>query len=754
MSHDTDGTRERIAHGLKSSRRSVLKAAGAGAASLLGFSGTAAGASADTSTIDDALDLSAAGLNEVLVVFDSTDSVGRLAELDFEHDYPTDFHAYAELPIGYTFLSSAQVRTVADWEGVRRVKASEELEFYNDAESREAMAVDTVREDLGYDGSSVDAVVIDGGIDGSHPDFQGRLESNWQYVDEPLGERDPVWTDVGTADTDDLGHGNHCSGILAGDGAASDGQYTGMAPGATLSVYSTTQTVYLPYAIAAWDHMLGRKRDPEVDFDPVVVSNSYGVARGIRYNPNDPLNVASWAAYQEGMVPVFAYGNDGPGLGTSNRFAKAPHVIGVAATGKDKRVTDFSSRGRDLALDATEYDRERTLENISRYHAIQEDGQHLVQTGEFTGTLGPGVNSSPGTGGVDEETTTATHTLETFPNADLAELTLSMEPDGQWVRTTVYDESGSKIAVMGEEPLHQHRTLTFTVEGGEDYRIELDPEDAVAVDYTLEYETIDKLDASLSDVGPVTLFRPGVATHGLSVMSTFGATDGLQALSPDAEPFYGRISGTSMACPAAAGIGTLLIDAAQQNGHGTPTPVEVINTLEATALDAHTSYTPANAGPGFVDAAAAVARAEAGDFAGFAEVSLVDPDTPTFLDVAGSRSDDGSTFTAGQTDQIDVTVENVSHTAVVRDSVPAEWTVKTDFGDVERVEEVDGRKEVSLTGEVAPGDGETAFTYFVEAPATTGQYTFGPAAARAAATDDEWVAFGGTETNTVVGQST
>lgn len=744
------------------SRRSVMKAAGAvGVASLVPFAGagTAAGA-ADTSTIDDAFDLSADGFHESLVVFDSVESVKRLDELTYQHDHAKDFHAFSVLPIGYTFLTSAQVREVAGWPSVRRVKQSEELEYYNDTESREAMGAETVQNELGYDGSGgaeadpVDVVVIDSGIDGSHPAVADRVESNWEYVDSPLGERDPIWVDAGPADTDDIGHGMHCTGILAGDGdGATEGDYRGMAPGARISSYSTSQAVYLPYAVSAWDHMLARAADDSNDFDPKVVSNSYGVARGIRYNPDDPLNVASWTAFEMGIVPVFAQGNDGPGPGTSSRFAKAPHVIGTAAARKDKSITDFSSRGRELPLDAVEYDRGVTLSNISRYHAIQENqGQHLVQTGEFTGTLGPGANSSPGTSGVDEETTVGTHRLETFPNADLAELTLSMTPDGQWVRVSVFDESGRKVAEMGEEPLHQHRTLTFAVDGGQEYEIELDPEGTVAVEYTLDFKTIDKLDAKLSDVGPVTLFRPGVSAHGNSVMSSFDPHDPLAALGTDAEPFYGRISGTSMACPGAAGVSTLVVDAFRRTQGTDPDPIDVINTVEATAVEAHKAYTPSNTGAGFVDALAATKRAESGTLAGFSDVTLADPDIPVFLDVSGSRSDDGSAFTAGQTNQIDITVESVSHAVQVRDAVPPEWTVKTEFSeDVERVEQADGVQYVYFSGEVSDS---ATFTYFAEAPDATGQYEFGSATAKSAATDDEWVAFGGTDTNTVAGQST
>lgn len=156
-------------------------------------------------------------------------------------------------------------------------------------------------------------------------------------------------------------------GSIGGDGAASDGQYAGMAPDARLSMHMAGQTVYVSYAVAAWDHLLARKDDPDVDFDAAVVSNSYGVARDIDYNPNDPVNVATWEAYRRGMVVAFAAGNDGPGPDTLSRFAKAPHVLCVGATNDEKAVTDFSSRGRTPDEDRiTNYGRKTALRELEK----------------------------------------------------------------------------------------------------------------------------------------------------------------------------------------------------------------------------------------------------------------------------------------------------------------------------------------------------------------------------------------------------
>jgi serine protease AprX len=594
-------------------RRQFVKAVGAAGVAGVAFSGQAAASGGfSTAVVDEQFEASG-GPQEAFVVFDANEDIDRLGDLDLVDG----FHAYEVLPIGFARLTPDQVETVAEWEEVRRVKRNEELEWYNDDASRAAMAVDAVHDHAedgtiqGVDGEGVDAVIIDSGVDASHPAVDGRVESNWRWADDALGPRNEMWLDLGPSDSDEIGHGMHCAGILAGDGdGAGAGDFHGMAPATRLSVYSTTGGVYLPYVVGAWDHMLARVDDPDVDFDPVVVSNSYGVARGVEYNPNDPVNVASWEAFQRGILPVWAYGNDGPDKGTANRFAKAPHVLGVGAGRKtDMGLTDFSSRGRALDRNDTRYDRERLLRNLERFHDAQSGSRTVVETETFGGTLGPAANSGPLVSGVDEEANIATHTVETFDNADLLTMTFTTDPPSQWVRVTVYEGQGTdgeRIAVMGEEPVHQHRTLTVDVEGGRDYTVELEPEATGIAEYTLETEQVETGGQDPGTHRPVTLARPGIVTHGNSVMSSFDPHDALAPLSADPEPLYGRISGTSMACPAAAGIAVLVVQTYREVAGEDPDPADVLRILENTAETAHEDYTPYNAGAGWVDAEAAV----------------------------------------------------------------------------------------------------------------------------------------------------
>lgn len=126
---------------------------------------------------------------------------------------------------------------------------------------------------------------------------------------------------------------------------------------------------------------------------------------------------------------------------------------------------------------------------------------------------------------------------------------------------------------------------------------------------------------------------------------------------------------------------------------------------------------------------------------------------PIPFSVSGSRSDDGSAFTAGQTDRIDITV-TPSDESTVRDVVPTEWTVKTEFSDdVERVERANGVTYVYFVTQAA-ADKQTSYTYLVEAPDSTGSYEFGPIEVNPTVRDG-WIDVDGTtETNYVAGTDT
>ena len=211
--------------------------------------------------------------------------------------------------------------------------------------------------------------------------------------------------------------------------------------------------------------------------------------------------------------------------------------------------------------------------------------------------------------------------------------------------------------------LQNPETISGGVSGGETYFIEIVPFTNITASYTVDPTGKKALPASEEPTGPYGVYRLSVGAPGSLVLSTLAPEDPLQgyaaglADAPDeqgTEVYYGKVSGTSMSSPVTAGIVALVYDAYKQNHGEFPAPIDVINTIEATARDGRDDHNVYNIGTGFLDAAGAVERAEAGNLANFSEVTAADyaaggsAPEPVFAPT-DSRADDGSVFTAGQT---------------------------------------------------------------------------------------------------------
>src|SRR5712691_3027139 len=169
----------------------------------------------------------------------------------------------------------------------------------------------------GFDGSGIRVAIVDTGIDAAHPDFIGRVAAHSDFS--------------GVGNTDDVGHGTHVAGIVAGGGAV----YRGVAPRATLviakalSVSGGTEDAVL--AALSW---ASRQR---ID----VVNLSLGGPG----DPHDPLSREVDALTAEGILVCVAAGNSGPAAGTIGSPGCAAGAITVGATDKERRVAEYSSRG-------------------------------------------------------------------------------------------------------------------------------------------------------------------------------------------------------------------------------------------------------------------------------------------------------------------------------------------------------------------------------------------------------------------------
>ena len=287
------------------------------------------------------------------------------------------------LPFAAVTGDAAALRGLESVDGVTATWANERLEWHlfesaNLVFGGEARR--TAAYEAGLDGSGETIAIVDSGVDGLHRDLQGRMKQNVKVVGTDgilttntfhhyveCGETDC------TTDTSS-GHGTHVASTAAGDGDASDGFYTGVAPGADIVGISTGEVIAVFHALQAFDYLLAH---PELNV--VAVNNSWGRSGGGRFSATHPINVATKKVHDAGIAVVFSAGNSGPGdedgseggepEGSSdcspqgqeegetcaiNPYSVAPWTIGVGATRKDHDGTAgdqplayFSSRGDD-----------------------------------------------------------------------------------------------------------------------------------------------------------------------------------------------------------------------------------------------------------------------------------------------------------------------------------------------------------------------------------------------------------------------
>jgi serine protease AprX len=189
----------------------------------------------------------------------------------------------------------------------------------------------------GDSGQGVTVAVLDTGID-NLPDFAGRLIGGVDLT----GEGNPF--------DDKYGHGTFIAGLVAGNGASSDREYSGEAPGADL----------VSIKVAGANGM--------TDLAAVILGVQWAVDNRLAYNIRilnmslgfqpfastmiNPLDQAVGAAWDSGIAVVVSAGNAGPENGTILSPGDDPMVITVGALDDmaqpnvaDDEMTNFSSVG-------------------------------------------------------------------------------------------------------------------------------------------------------------------------------------------------------------------------------------------------------------------------------------------------------------------------------------------------------------------------------------------------------------------------
>ncbi len=252
------------------------------------------------------------------------------------------------LPMAGARLTTAQVQALRQLPAVESLYLNAPLSYSNYT-SGEITGGHSVHDSLGLKGAGTTIAVLDSGIDALHPDlaFGSTVVQNVKLLgDLGLIGLSTFVENVPNTDTSS-GHGTHVAGTAGGTGAASAADsrrpfyYAGIAPEASLIGLGAGEAISILHALIGFDWALANQQRYGID----VITNSWGGGDGATFDPNNPINRASFEAYRRGMVVTFAASNSGPDGDTLNQYAIAPWVINVAAGTATRGLADFSSRG-------------------------------------------------------------------------------------------------------------------------------------------------------------------------------------------------------------------------------------------------------------------------------------------------------------------------------------------------------------------------------------------------------------------------
>ncbi len=194
--------------------------------------------------------------------------------------------------------------------------------------------------DMGYNGSGIVLAVLDTGIDSGHPDLDD-FDDNSSTSDTKVAAY-ASFVEADAFPTDILGSGTYAASIAAGTGNASEGWYSGIAPGATLLAGKVTLGGIL--ALPSWI-VSGIEWASTNGADIILLPfNTFGA-------PNDAVSQAVKAAVEKGIFVVAAAGDDGPDYLTimSPGGGLECFTVGAYDTA-NQEVADFSGRGPSLSM--------------------------------------------------------------------------------------------------------------------------------------------------------------------------------------------------------------------------------------------------------------------------------------------------------------------------------------------------------------------------------------------------------------------
>jgi serine protease AprX len=202
------------------------------------------------------------------------------------------------------------------------------------------------------DGTGVTVCVVDTGIDASHPDMDYGTKTIFNLHDIGGGN----FVEIENSDLN-YGHGTHVAGTVAGNGDASAGARSGVAPGANLiglsvSIPEQMSDPSMETYISGLEWVYENSKPGNNPYNIRCATNSWHATEG-EYDPDMALTVITeMITFENNVLTTWSAGNDGRDdpegtYITTSQQGNTPCAIVVAAYERDgSAVTDFSSRGQ------------------------------------------------------------------------------------------------------------------------------------------------------------------------------------------------------------------------------------------------------------------------------------------------------------------------------------------------------------------------------------------------------------------------
>ena len=229
--------------------------------------------------------------------------------------------------------TKAQIQAVRTQPGVTYVEGDQPIELLDDTSNTATRGVEAARPSPAptaprSTGRGVSVAVIDSGVDPTHPAFaeadgSSAVVANLKTLCDPFEAACTVQALPNIVDTDTLsvgGHGTHVNGIVAGRPTTlSDGTTQAARPPApSWSRCRSAPASCIIGADAALNWVLENHEAPcgagvpAAECPPIkVTNNSYGPSGGGAFDPNSATVKLQRALAAEGVVTVWANGNDG-----------------------------------------------------------------------------------------------------------------------------------------------------------------------------------------------------------------------------------------------------------------------------------------------------------------------------------------------------------------------------------------------------------------------------------------------------------